>query len=68
VEAIAWTAIGMLGASSLGTMLWLGSLIMGLSGRMDSMSARMDSMSARMEAGFAAVNARLDAHIERHAS
>jgi hypothetical protein len=35
-------------------------------GHIDALGGRIDALSARVDSGFAAVNARLDAHIERH--
>jgi hypothetical protein len=72
MDAAVWTAIGLLAATSLGTIFYLGSM-------MDALAARLD---ARMDAGFAGVDARfdaiearfdglasrLDAHMDRHAS
>jgi hypothetical protein len=54
MEAATWTAIGVLAATSLGTLFYLGSRIDALAGRLD----------AKIDAGFG----RLDAHLERHAS
>jgi hypothetical protein len=79
MEAAVWTAIGLLAATSLGTLFYLGSRIDSLSSRMDAGFAKVD---ARMDAGFARVDARLDAiearfdglasrldeHLDRHAS
>lgn len=75
VDAAVWTAIGLLAATSLGSLFHLGS-------RMDALGARIDALAARMDAGFArvdarfdtvdtrldALGARLDAHVDRHAS
>jgi len=72
--AAIWTAIGLLAATSLGTLFYLGSRIDALPGRMDArfdcMDARFDRMDARFDAVDArldAVNARIDAHLQRHA-
>ena len=60
MEAIVWTAIGLLAATSFGTLYYLGSRIDALAARLD---ARMDSGIARMDSGFA----RIDTHLDRHA-
>ena len=62
MEAVAWTAIGLLAATLFGNLYWL-------SNRIDNMTARMEAGFARMDARFDAVNARLDAHLRdpRHA-
>jgi hypothetical protein len=49
MDAAVWTAIGLLAATSLGTLLYLGS--------------RIDALAARMDAGFDRVDARFD-HID----
>jgi hypothetical protein len=78
VTAVVWTAIGLLAASILGTLFYLGARIDALAGRMDSgfdaVEARFDALVGRMDSRFDAVdarldavNARLDAHIDRHA-
>ena len=51
MDAAVWTAIGLLAATSLGTLFYLGSSI-------DSLAARLD---ARIDAGFARVDTRFDA-------
>jgi hypothetical protein len=76
--AVAWTAIGLLAATLLGTLYYLGARIDALGtrldaridalgarldGRIDGLSARIDGLSARID-GLAT---RLDTHIERHA-
>lgn len=65
MQAAIWTAIGLLAATSLGTLFYLGSRIDALAGRMDARSdatlARLDATIARMDAGFARVDARFDA-------
>ena len=79
MDAAVWTAIGLLAATSLGSLFYLGSRIDALAGRMDAgfgkLDTRLDSLAARMDAGFArvdarldAMEARLDAHVDRHAS
>jgi hypothetical protein len=71
MDAAVWTAIGLLGATSLGRLFYLGSRIDALTTRLD---ARMDAGFARVDARFDALDARLDslaarfdAHIDRHA-
>jgi hypothetical protein len=79
MDAAVWTAIGLLAATSLGTLFYLGSRIDALAARLD---ARMDAGFGRVDAGFARVDARfdaiearfdgiasrLDAHLDHHAS
>jgi hypothetical protein len=72
MEAAIWTAIGLLAATSLGTLFYLGSRMDALASRLD---ARMDAGFARVDARFDAVEARfdglasrLDAHLDQHAS
>lgn len=54
MDAAVWTAIGLLAATSLGTLFYLGSRIDAVAARM---AARFDSVDAR----FAQVDARFDA-------
>jgi hypothetical protein len=68
MDAAVWTAIGLLAATSLGTLFDLGSRIDGLGSRIDALSARIDSRFDHMEERFDALAARLDAHLDRHAS
>ena len=79
MDAAIWTAIGLLAATSLGSLFYLGSRIDALAGRMDtgfarvddridSLAGRMDTGFARIDARFDAIEARLDAHLDRHAS
>jgi len=79
MEAAVWTAIGLLAATSLGTLFYLGSRFDALAARVDT---RIDGLTTRVEAGFArvdsrfdamearfdALSARLDAHLNQHAS
>ena len=67
MDAAVWTAIGLLAATSLGSLFYLGSRIDALGGRIDALAARMDAGFARVDARFDALKARLDAHIDRHA-
>lgn len=53
MDAAVWTAIGLLAATSLGTLFYLGS-------RIDALAAGLDS---RMDAGFGRVDARFD-HVD----
>jgi len=50
MEAQAWTAIGLLAATLLGTLFYLGQRIDGLGGRIDSLGGRIDSLGARLDA------------------
>lgn len=79
MDGATWTAIGLLAATCLGTLFYLGSRIDALAARLD---ARMDTGFARVDAGFARVDtrfdaiearfdglaSRLDAHLDHHAS
>ncbi|HEY7660111.1 MAG TPA: hypothetical protein VIC58_05895 [Actinomycetota bacterium] len=72
MEAAVWTAIGLLAATSLGTLFYLGSRIDALAARVD---ARFDGLVNVMESRFSRVDARFDAleaglrsHLDRHAS
>lgn len=79
MEAAVWTSIGLLAATSLGALFYLGSRIDALAARSDT---RIDGLAARMDAGFARMDerfdrqdarfddlaGRLDAHLDRHAS
>jgi hypothetical protein len=78
MDAAVWTAIGLLAATSLGSLFYLGARIDSLGARMDSrfdgVAGRLDALEGRMEARFAHVDqrfdtleARLDAHLDRHA-
>jgi len=75
MSAAIWTAIGLLAATSLGTLFYLGTRIDALAARMDAGFARVDARFDRIDARFDAVdarldalNARIDAHLDRHAS
>ena len=67
MDAAVWTAIGLLAATSLGTLFYLGARLDGLGSRIDALSARMDSRFDHMDERFDALAARLDAHLDRHA-
>ena len=58
MDTTVWTAIGLLAATSLGTLFYLGH-------RIDGQAARIDALAARMDARFDAVDARFDALIGR---
>ena len=78
LDAAIWTALGLLAATSLGSLFYLGSRIDGLGSRVDALGtrldARIDSLDAKVDAGFSridtrldAISTRLDAHLEQHA-
>ena len=67
MDAAVWTAIGLLTATSLGALFYLGARIDGLGARIDSLAARMDARFDGMESRFDALSARLDTHLDRHA-
>lgn len=72
MTAVAWSAIGLLAATLLGTLYYLGARIDGLDqklgGRIDGLGTRIDSLDASLSGRIDALAARLDAHIDRHAS
>ena len=43
MDAAVWTAIGLLAATSLGTLFYLGARIDGLGARIDGLAARLDT-------------------------
>jgi len=61
--AVAWTAIGLLAATLLGSLYWLGSRIDGQSARIDALVREVSQLSARMDI----LTARFEAHLEHHA-
>jgi hypothetical protein len=69
--AVAWTAIGLLAATLLGTLYYLGgrmdALAARLDGRIDALSGRIDALAARLEGRIDSLSTKLDTHIERHA-
>jgi hypothetical protein len=69
--AVAWAAIGILAATLVGSLYYLGGRIDRLSDRIDglgsSLSSRVDVLDARLSARIDALAAGMDAHIERHA-
>ena len=79
MDAAVWIAIGLLAATSLGSLFYLGSRVDALAARLD---ARMDAGFAQVDAGFARVDSRfdaiearfdglasrLDAHLDHHPS
>ena len=75
MDAAVWTAIGLLAATALGTLFYLGARIDSLAGRMDARFDRMDSKFDDVQARFDRLDSKLDAvsgrltqHIERHPS
>ena len=67
MDAAVWAAIGLLAATSLGSLFYLGSRIDALGSRIDALSARMDSRFDAVASRFDALEVRLDAHLDRHA-
>jgi hypothetical protein len=72
MEAAVWTAIGLLAATSLGTLFYLGARIDAVSARIDArfdgidtrfdaVNARIDALAGRIDANGDATNARIDA-------
>ncbi len=68
MDAAIWTAIGLLAATSLGSLFYLGSRIDGLGTRIDGLSNRIDALGARLDTRLDAMESRIDAHVERHAA
>jgi hypothetical protein len=68
MDAAVWTAIGLLAATSLGNLFYLGSRIDALASRMDARFDRVDARFDHMEERFDAFASRLDAHLDRHAT
>ena len=66
MDGAVWTAIGLLAATSLGTLFYLGSRIDALATRMDAGFARVDARFDALDARFDSLAARLDAHLGRH--
>ena len=78
MTGVAWTAIGLLATTLLGSLFYLGSKIDALSGRLDSrfdgLTGRVDALGARLDSRIDGLESRLDtmasridAHLERHA-
>jgi hypothetical protein len=67
MDAAVWTAIGLLAATSLGSLFYLGSRIDALGSRIDALGARMDSRFDAVAGRFDVLEGRLDAHLDRHA-
>jgi hypothetical protein len=57
VEAQVWTVIGLLAATLIGTLVYLGGRIESLGARMDS---RIESLGARMDSRIDGLSARID--------
>jgi hypothetical protein len=68
MDAALWTAIGLLAATSLGTLFYLGSRIDALAARLDAGFARVDARVDELDARFDSLVARLDAHLDRLAA
>ena len=67
MDAVTWTALGILAAMNLGTLFYLGSRIDGLGSRIDGLSARMDARFDHMDERFDSLGARIDSHLDQHA-
>jgi hypothetical protein len=65
VDTAIWAALGVLAATSLGTLFYLGSRLDALAARLD---ARLDTGFSRVDARFDVLEARLGVHLDRHAS
>ena len=73
MDAAVWTAIGLLAATSLGTLFYIGARIDGLGARIDGLAARIDARFDRVDARFDrmderfdALAARLDTHLDHN--
>jgi hypothetical protein len=62
--AVAWAAIGLLAASLVSTLLYLGSKVDALDAHLTS---RIDALDGRLSSRIDSLAARMDAHLERHA-
>ena len=67
MEAVAWTAIGLLGATLVGSFFYLGGRIdaqgADLGSRIDALSGRIDAQNGRIDA----LSATMGEHMGRHA-
>ncbi len=68
MDAPVWTAIGLLAATSLGTVFYLGSRIDSLAARLDARFDRMDAKFDALLTRFDRLSERLTSHIEHHPS
>jgi hypothetical protein len=66
MDAAIWAAIGLLAATSLGTLFYLGSRIDALASRMDARFDRVDARFDDMEERLDALASRLDGHLDHH--
>ncbi len=64
MEAQAWTAIGVLAATLLGALFYLGQRIDGLGGRIDGLGGRLDARIDGLDARMDGLGGRLDARID----
>jgi hypothetical protein len=62
MEAVAWSALGLLAATLIGAIFWLGSRIDGLSSRIDTQGT---SLGVRIDAQGTALGARIDGQSSR---
>jgi hypothetical protein len=67
MEAVAWAAIGILAATLLGSVFYLGSRIDNLGARIDALGARLDGRLDGLSTRIDGLSTRIDAHMERHA-
>jgi hypothetical protein len=68
MDAAVWTAIGLVAATSLGTLFYLGSRIDNLASRMDARFDRVDAKFDALLERFDRLSERLTSHIEHHPS
>ena len=72
MEAQAWTAIALLGATLIGVLVYQGTRIDGLADRIDAqgarLDARIDAQGARLDARIDELATRLEARLDEHAS
>ena len=79
MEAQAWTAIGLLAATLVGSLFYLGNRIDslgarldaridGLSGRIDGLAGRVEDHGRQLGSQIYEMAAKLDEHLRRHAS
>jgi hypothetical protein len=61
MEAAVWTALGLVAATSLGSLFYLGS-------RIDALATRMEARFDRMDARLDGLGDKLSRHIEPHSA
>jgi len=60
MEAQAWTAIGLLAATLVGSLFYLGNRIDSMGARFDPLGARIDSLGVRLDSRIDGLSGRID--------